>query len=122
MIQSPITRVLFSMQKNGVDCLLMGGQACILYGGAEFSRDVDFMMHVAPENIVNLKRALAELDAVCIAVPPFELKYLNKGHAVHFRCRANGVEKLRVDIMSQMPGMDSFDLLWTRRGGASFFL
>jgi hypothetical protein len=27
------------MRENGVEALLMGGQACILYGAAEFSRD-----------------------------------------------------------------------------------
>jgi hypothetical protein len=29
------------MRKNGVKTLLMGGQACVLYGAAEFSRDID---------------------------------------------------------------------------------
>jgi hypothetical protein len=29
------------MKKNGVHCLLMGGQACVFYGAAEFSRDID---------------------------------------------------------------------------------
>ena len=27
------------MRKHQVQCLLMGGQACVLYGAAEFSRD-----------------------------------------------------------------------------------
>jgi hypothetical protein len=27
------------MREHGVQALLMGGQACILYGAAEFSRD-----------------------------------------------------------------------------------
>lgn len=115
MIQSPITRVLSSMQKNGVDCLLMGGQACILYGGAEFSRDIDFVLHVSAENIKNLKQVITELEAECIAVPPFEISYLQKGHAIHFRCQAPGVERLRIDVMSRLPSLDSFELLWSRR-------
>ena len=41
MIPSPIARVLSSIRKHKVRALLMGGQACILYGAAEFSRDVD---------------------------------------------------------------------------------
>jgi hypothetical protein len=28
------------MRKNGVQALLMGGQACVFYGAAEFSRDL----------------------------------------------------------------------------------
>ncbi len=29
------------MQTHRVKCLLMGGQACVLYGAAEFSRELD---------------------------------------------------------------------------------
>ncbi|HYW10457.1 MAG TPA: hypothetical protein VE871_00840 [Longimicrobium sp.] len=38
MSLSPIPKVLSTMRENGVEALLMGGQACILYGAAEFSR------------------------------------------------------------------------------------
>ena len=31
------------MRMHGVRCLLMGGQACVFYGAAEFSRDTDFV-------------------------------------------------------------------------------
>ncbi len=39
MIPNPIRKVLSSMREHQVQCLLMGGQACVLYGAAEFSRD-----------------------------------------------------------------------------------
>lgn len=35
------------MQKNGARTLLMGGQACVFYGAAEFSRDVDLLVPLA---------------------------------------------------------------------------
>ena len=41
MTPSPIRRVLSVLRKHRVRALLMGGQACILYGAAEFSRVVD---------------------------------------------------------------------------------
>jgi len=44
LTQNPITRVLSIFQKNDVRFLLMGGQACVLYGAAEFSRDIDVSM------------------------------------------------------------------------------
>ena len=37
----PIRRVLSTIQKNGVQALLMGGQVCVFYGAAQFSKDVD---------------------------------------------------------------------------------
>ena len=40
-MSSPTRIVLSSMRQHGVRYLLMGGQACIIYGAAEFSRDTD---------------------------------------------------------------------------------
>jgi hypothetical protein len=34
------------MAAHQVQCLLMGGQACVFYGAAEFSRDSDFAIYV----------------------------------------------------------------------------
>lgn len=42
MIPNPILKVLSTMSEHRVRCLLMGGQACVFYGAAEFSRDSDF--------------------------------------------------------------------------------
>ena len=115
MIQSPITRVLSSMKTNGVRCLLMGGQACVFYGAAEFSRDIDLAILCEPDNLQAIRRALDDLQAECIAVPAFEKRYLVKGHSVHFRCQAPGVERLRIDLLAQMRGVDEFPELWDRR-------
>jgi len=93
----------------------MGGQACVLYGAAEFSRDIDLAILAGPANLSRLRAALAELRADVIAVPPFELKYLRKGHAIHFRCQAPEVSGLRIDVMTKMRGVDDFSKLWRRR-------
>jgi hypothetical protein len=58
---------------------------------------------------------LKELDAECVAVPPFEARHLERGHAIHFRCRQPEVEGMRVDVMSRMRGVDDFGKLWERR-------
>ena len=87
----------------------------MLYGAAEFSRDVDFAIIASPANLSRLRNALAELKADVIAVPPFEAKYLRKGHAVHFRCFASGGRGVPVDVMTKMRGVDSFPELWRRR-------
>ncbi len=103
------------MRQNGVHCLLMGGQACVLYGAAEFSRDVDFAVLCQPENLAKLRAALRDLAAKLVAVPPFEADYLMRGHAVHFRCEHPDAGDLRVDVMSNMRGVAPFDQLWERR-------
>jgi hypothetical protein len=93
----------------------MGGQACVLYGAAEFSRDTDLAILASPANLSRLREALADLEAEVIAVPPFDLKYLRKGHAVHFRCHTTEAAGMRVDVMTKMRGVDSFPKLWQRR-------
>jgi len=93
----------------------MGGQACVFYGAAEFSRDTDFAILADAENLARLQRALAELSAVVVAVPPFDAEYLERGHAVHFRCHHPEADGLRVDVMSKMRGVAAFPVLWSRR-------
>lgn len=44
MIPTPIRQVLSTFQKNGVQALLMGGQACVFYGAAQVSKDVDLFL------------------------------------------------------------------------------
>ncbi len=118
MIPNPIRKVLSAFCMNGVQSLLMGGQACILYGAAEFSRDSDFAILADARNLENIQRALDSLDASVIALPPFELEYLRRGHAVHFRCMHADVRGMRIDIMSKMRGVAQFPDLWARRTSA----
>jgi hypothetical protein len=93
----------------------MGGQACVLYGAAQFSKDVDFLILASEFNFAGLRAALDELEASRIAVPPFDPEVLARGHAVHFRCRAAGSEGLRIDVMTRLRDLADFDVLWGRR-------
>jgi hypothetical protein len=93
----------------------MGGQACVFYGAAEFSRDTDFATLADAANLTRLRAALADLAAEQIGVPPCELKYLRSGDAVHFRCQHPEAFRMRVDVMSKMRGVDTFAKLWKRR-------
>ncbi len=115
MTPNPILKVLSTLTSHRVRHLLMGGQACVLYGAAEFSRDTDVAVLAAADNLDRLAAALDELQAVCIAVPPFALDYLQRGHAVHFRCGHPEVKDMRIDVMSVMRGVGSFEELWQRR-------
>lgn len=103
------------MREHQVQCLLMGGQACVLYGAAEFSRDTDLAILASEENAERLMKAMQSLDAEVIAVPPFLLQHLEAGHAVHFRCRHLEAAGMRVDVMSRMRGVADFHTLWERR-------
>ena len=45
------------MQAHRVRALLMGGQACVFYGAAEFSRDTDLLILADAENLQRLSAA-----------------------------------------------------------------
>ncbi len=116
MTPNPIHKVLSTILKRRcVKCLLMGGQACVFYGAAEFSRDTDVALLASPENLEKLKLALKDLDAEVVAVPALDISYLEKGHAVHFRCHSPEAEGMRLDVMSVMRGLPDFSVLWARR-------
>ena len=115
MIPNPIRKVLSTMAAHRVGALLMGGQACVFYGAAEFSRDVDLAILGDPANLERLRAALAELQAELVYVPPLSEAHLQRGHAVHFRCQHAQAKELRVDVMAKMRGVAPFPELWERR-------
>ncbi len=115
MTPNPIHKVLSTLRSHRVQFLLMGGQACVFYGAAEFSRDTDIAILAEVRNLQRLSRALNELKAKCIAVPPFSIKYLKRGHAIHFRCYHPEAKGIRIDVMSVMRGVVPFTKLWQRR-------
>jgi len=128
LIPTPIQQVLSTIQKHQVQALLMGGQACVFYGAAQFSKDVDFLLLASEENFTGLRSALRELGAERIAVPPFDPAALARGHAVHFRCPSGETKGLRIDVMTRLRDLPPFEVLWERRttimveGGAEISL
>lgn len=114
-MQNQTLKALLTLTSHTVRHLLMGGQACVFYGAAPFSRDADLAILATTENLQRLREALDELQAEVIAVPPFDAKYLEQGLAVHFRCRRPDYDGLRIDVMSVMRGVDAFPDLWQRR-------
>ena len=72
MIPNPILKVLSTLSCHTLRHLLIGGQACVLYGAAEFSRDCDVVILADDDNFMNLNAAVAELQADCLAIPEFK--------------------------------------------------
>ena len=92
LIPNPIHKVLFIFRNFRVRALLMGGQACVFYGGAEFSRDIDFAIHADPDNLEPLRPRSATSRLQVLAVPPFSLEYLNVGMRCIFAAAPRGPE------------------------------
>lgn len=115
MILSPIPKVLSTFLHHNVKALLIGGQACILYGAAEFSRDIDMAVLISSENFEDIREALRELEAERIFYPDLSEDVMQRGHACHFRCQRKDIKGVRVDIIGVMRGVAGFHELWERR-------
>ena len=87
----------------------------MLYGAAEYSRDLDLAVLATDTALPKFAAAMHALSATVIAVPPFDIACLHRGHAVHFSVPDEHAPPLRVDIMSRMRGVAAFDALWARR-------
>ena len=115
MIHNPIHKVLSTFQNSNARFLLMGGQACILYGAAEFSRDTDLVVLATEENLSDIRAALSQLKAKQVFLPPLQTCFLERGHACHFQSQHPDCRGSRVDMMSRMRGCASFEILWERK-------
>ncbi len=93
MIRSPIVKVLSTIRKHGVKALLMGAQACVFYGAAEFSKDTDIVLLAQNENLAWLRAALDELEARQVYVPGLEIDALMGGSRRSFQVRESRGER-----------------------------
>lgn len=118
MSRNPTLKVLSTCDRHNVAALLMGGQACVLYGAAEFTRDTDFVVDADEANLSRLRSALDVLSAKTVDVPELAADVLRRGHACHFRSNLLSPRGWRIDIMSCMRGCDEFSELWKRRNRA----
>ncbi len=87
----------------------------MFYGAAEFSRDCDIVIVADERNLNRLTAAIDELQAECIAVPSMDWSQLDRGHALHFRCKHHDAFGIRLDVMTKMRGCGSFESLWDQR-------
>ena len=62
-MQNQTLKALSTLTNHTVQHLLMGGQACVLYGAAQFSRDADIAILATSDNLDRLQNSLDELQA-----------------------------------------------------------
>lgn len=113
--EKTLSTVFKVAEKSKLQCLLIGGQACVIYGGKISSIDIDITILCSEENVENLKQALAELRAKPYrASPPLSAEVLKRGHSLHFMCPMDGAST-RLDVLGKMPRVEDFPALWGRR-------
>lgn len=98
-----------SLERRGVEALLISGQATVLYGAATFSEDIDLWINPTEANCARFRAALHDEQARYYKLtPPLTVQNLQHGHGFHFVLSGNAAEKIFLDVMGQPPRAGSF--------------
>jgi hypothetical protein len=106
-----------SLDRNGVEYLLISGQATVLYGAATFSEDIDLWINPTEKNRDRFLSALRDCQARYYKLtPPLTIENLQHGHGFHFILPGGEAAEIYLDVMGNPPRVDSFtDSLATTR-------
>jgi hypothetical protein len=106
-----------SLDRNGVEYLLISGQATVLYGAATFSEDIDLWVNPTGKNRDRLMAALRESGARYYKLTPALItEHLQSGHGFHFILPGGTDGEVFLDVMGNPPRTTRFaDALATAR-------
>lgn len=98
-----------SLERNGVEYLLISGQATVLYGAATFSEDIDLWINPTEANRDRFLTALGESRACYYKLtPPLTVAHLQHGHGFHFILPGGAAGEIFLDVMGHPPRVGSF--------------
>jgi hypothetical protein len=98
-----------NLEREGVEFILISGQAAILYGAATFSEDFDLWVRPTSDNLGRLRAAIARAGArVYKLTPALTLAHARSGHGFHFTVPDERTGTAYVDIMGRPPRVAGF--------------
>lgn len=103
----PLEKVLRAFDAARVRYLIIGGQAAIIYGASQITKDADFWVEPTRRNFAALEKALISLNARLRFLPPLDIKYLRKGHGIHFTIPEPEGDYY-IDILGKPPRVSGF--------------
>ncbi len=105
-----------SLNAEGVEYVLFGGQAVNLHGILRFTDDIDLFVLPTPENVERLRRALRRLWADP-SIDEIRSEDLSGDYAV---VRYGTPDEFYIDIVARLGEAFTFadvEAMWVRRGG-----
>ena len=102
-----------SLERHGVEYLLISGQATVLYGAATFSEDIDLWINPTEKNRERFLLALCACRACYYKLtPPLTSENLLRGHGFHFVLPDENAGEFFLDVMGKPPRTSSFAEAW----------
>lgn len=106
-----ITNFFQSLERGGVEFLLISGQASVLYGAAVFSEDIDLWVKPEEANLRGFLDALRENGSRYHKLtPPLTEEYARRGHGFHFIVPDE--TDVFLDVMGVPPRVGTFEAAW----------
>ncbi|HEV2392060.1 MAG TPA: hypothetical protein VG146_06820 [Verrucomicrobiae bacterium] len=98
-----------SLNDQGVEYLLISGQAAVLYGAATFSEDIDLWIDPTTRNCQGFTNVLRSCKSRFYKLTPqLTVENLKRGHGFHFVLPAEGQPDVFLDVMGNPPRLASF--------------
>jgi hypothetical protein len=102
-----------SLDRIGIQYLLISGQATVLYGAATFSEDIDVWINPTEKNRDRFLLALHGCQACYYKLtPPPTVENLQRGHGFHFILPGADEDEIYLDVMGNPPRAGSFADSW----------
>ena len=103
-------KILKVFENNGIEYILIGGFAGVVYGSSRLTRDVDFVYNRSPENIKKIVDALEEFHPYLRGAPP-GLPFLFDSSTLEQECNSTLTTDIGgIDLLGEIPG-GNFDSL-----------
>ena len=63
MFRELLEKISLYLEKNGIEDMLIGGQAVLLYGEPRLTRDIDITLNLGPEKVTDILDIVNEFPA-----------------------------------------------------------
>jgi predicted nucleotidyltransferase len=93
----------------GVDFVLVGGYAGVVYGCTYVTQDVDICCDFSPTNLLTLQEALSRLHPVHRMTPSRKPLDLTASNAVEFKNLYLDTDLGPIDCLSEIQGLGGYD-------------
>ena len=108
-ISSDFSDLLFLLNEEKVEYLLVGGYAVSIHSEPRYTKDIDIWVRPSPENAKKIYSALTKFGAPLKSLNIEESDFTNEDCFVQF-----GREPVRVDFLMSLKGLN-FDEAWSRK-------
>jgi predicted nucleotidyltransferase len=106
---SDFVSLLHRLARTGVDFVIVGGYAGVVYGSTVLTQDIDISCDFSPANLLALQRAISDLHPVHRMTPTRKPLELTSENAHEFENLYLDTDLGRLDCLSEIRGIGPYE-------------